>query len=118
MVQGPQPSGIRGCQSKVADSVIVFAPAQSAVSASLRMVKPGGTVVIGVNGSLPDYSFGDEVTVRGTVVGTRQDMNEVLKLAAQGKIRVEATKFHLREANEVLIKLKRGEVNGRAVLLP
>ncbi len=104
--------------SKVADSVIVFAPVQSAVSASLRMVKPGGTVVIGVNGSLPDYSFGDEVTVRGTVVGTRQDMNEVLKLAAQGKIRIEASKFRLREANEVLRKLKRGDINGRAVLLP
>jgi len=103
---------------KVADSVIVFSPSQLAIDASLRLVKPGGTVVIGVNGDLRQFAFGDEVTVRGTVVGTRQDMKEVLQLAAQGKIRVEATKFPLKQANEVLKKLKNGQINGRAVLIP
>jgi len=105
-------------QPKVADSVIVFAPSQAAVNASLMMAKPGGTVVLGVRGDLLDYSFPDEVTVRGTAIGTRQDMLEVLKLASQGKIRIEATKFPLSQANDVLGKLKHGEISGRAVLLP
>ncbi len=105
-------------QPKVADSAIVFAPSQAAIDASLRLTKPGGTVVMGVHGDLKDYSFPDEVTVRGTAIGTRQDMIQVLALASQGKIKIEATKFPLTQANEVLRRLKHGEISGRAVLLP
>ncbi|MDP7975966.1 alcohol dehydrogenase catalytic domain-containing protein [Tardisphaera saccharovorans] len=101
-----------------ADSVIVFAPSQDAVDAAFRLVKPGGTVVMGVHGQIRNYYFFDEVKVTGTLVGNRQDMKEVLRLASEGKIRVEAEKFALKEANEALRRLKHGEINGRAVLIP
>ncbi|WP_449463658.1 alcohol dehydrogenase catalytic domain-containing protein [Tardisphaera miroshnichenkoae] len=101
-----------------ADSVIVFAPSQEAVDAAFRLVKPGGTVVMGVHGQIHNYYFFDEVKVTGTLVGNRQDMKEVLRLASEGKIRVEAEKFPLKEANEALKRLKHGEINGRAVLIP
>ncbi|MDG7047160.1 MAG: alcohol dehydrogenase catalytic domain-containing protein [Nitrososphaerota archaeon] len=103
---------------KKADSVIVFAPSQYAVDAAMKLVKKGGTVVIGVHANINEFQFFDEVTVKGTVTGTRSDMREVLRLASQGKISVRAKKFKLSKANEVLELLKNGRINGRAVLVP
>jgi len=101
-----------------ADSVIVFAPSQKAIDAAMKLVKKGGTVVIGVHGNINEFQFFDEVMVNGSVTGTRADMREVLKLASQGRISVRAKKFKLNEANEVLESLKYGRIDGRAVLVP
>mgnify|MGYP001772619522 CR=1 FL=1 len=101
-----------------ANSVIVFAPSQKAIDAALKLVKKRGTVVVGVFGDIHDFRFVKEIKIRGSVIGPRSDMNEVLALAARGKIRLKVTKFSLSEANEVLQKLKSGKIIGRAVLIP
>ena len=46
------------------------------------------------------------------------DQLRVLELASKGKVKVKWHGFQLGEANEVLLKLKRGEIIGRAVLKP
>ena len=53
-----------------------------------------------------------------SVIGTRSDMLETLKIAAMGKVKVKSKSFPLSDASAVLGKLKRGEVTGRAVLVP
>lgn len=102
-----------------ADSAIVFAPAQEAIKQAIRSVKKGGTIVMGVFGAIGDeFMFIDEKTIKGSVIGSRKDMKEVIKLAANGSIEVFCEKFPLNEANEVLERLKHSKIEARAVLVP
>ncbi|MFB3889945.1 MAG: alcohol dehydrogenase catalytic domain-containing protein [Candidatus Bathyarchaeia archaeon] len=98
------------------DAVVVFAPSQNAIDQALRIVKRGGTVLMGVLGT-ERVIFPEEYSVVGSVIGSRQDMNETLRLAAMGKVKVETTNYPLSEATDVLLKLKQGKIVGRAVLL-
>jgi len=99
------------------DVVAIHVPSQKALDLACKLVKRGGTILQCVFGT-PTVNFADEVTVITSMVGTRSDMNEVLKLANQGEILVKSTACALSEANEALLKLKRGQVVGRLALLP
>ncbi|MGN6243743.1 MAG: zinc-dependent alcohol dehydrogenase family protein [Motilibacteraceae bacterium] len=99
------------------DASIVFAPSDAVVQQALRLTRPGGTVVIGVNGDVGPLPFATEKTVVGSLLGTRQQMLDVLALAAAGKIKSHVETFPLQDAAEALRKLKAGEVRARAVLV-
>jgi len=99
------------------DAVLVHAPSQKAVEQALRIVKRGGVVLMGVCGDA-SISFPDEYSVVGSVIGTRQDMIETLKIASKGKVKVDWAAYKLSEAEDVLIKLKQGKIVGRAILIP
>jgi propanol-preferring alcohol dehydrogenase len=101
-----------------ADSAIVFAPSQEAIDRAQRVTKPGGTLVLGVIGDITNLIFFFEKTIKGTAIGTRLDMREVIQIASSGKIKISTQTYPLKQAPEVLAKLKRGEIEGRAVLLP
>ena len=49
---------------------------------------------------------------------TRKDGIEFFEVAAQAGIRTHTSVFPLREANEVLSKLRAGQITGAAVLQP
>ena len=100
------------------DSSVVFAPSSEVAAQALKATKPGGTIVMGAWGGFPDFPFYDEKKVVGTLMGSRQEMKEVIRLAAAGRILPVTETFTLREANDALRTLKRGEVRARAVLLP
>ncbi len=100
-----------------ADVVMVHAPSQRAVDQAFRVVKRGGTVLMGVLGNV-SISFPEERSIIGSVIGTRLDMNETLKLASMGRVRVDFNVYRLSEAEDVLIKLKQGKIVGRAILVP
>jgi propanol-preferring alcohol dehydrogenase len=59
-----------------------------------------------------------EVRIHASTVGTRQDLREVLAMAAAGKIRCHVVKRPLAEANQTLDLLRKGEVSWRIVLTP
>jgi propanol-preferring alcohol dehydrogenase len=99
------------------DVVFVHAPVQKAVDQAMRIVKRGGTVVMGVLGDAK-IVFPEEYSVMGSVIGTRHDMEEVLKIAARGKLKVDCACYKLSEAEDVLKMLKQGKIVGRAVLVP
>ncbi len=99
------------------DAVLVHAPSQKAVEQALRIVKRGGVVLMGVCGDA-SISFPDEYSVVGSVIGTRQDMVDTLKIASKGKVRVDWAAYKLSEAEAVLMKLKQGKIVGRAILVP
>lgn len=100
------------------DATIVFAPSSVSVQQAIRATKPGGTIVIGINAEPGRLPFADEKTVVGSLLGTRQQMRAVLELAAAGKIHVVHEQQPLENAEETLIRLKRGEIRARAVLTP
>lgn len=105
-------------EGRLLDSAIVFAPSEQAIDAAYRSVRKGGTVVVGVVGNIPAFSAFEEKTVRGTVIGSRQDMADLVDMAAGGGLKVVIETFPLSEANEVLARLKKSEVEARAVLMP
>jgi propanol-preferring alcohol dehydrogenase len=100
------------------DSVIVFAPSDRAIDAAIQSVKKGGTVVLGVLGSVKDFPTFEEKVVKGSVIGSMKDMADVVQLASSGVLRVVIETRKLKEANDVLGRLKKSQVEARAVLVP
>ena len=98
------------------DSSIVFAPSSELTQLAISVTKPGGTTVIGVWVNIGQLPVVKEQKVVGSVIGSRQDMKEVLKLASAGKIKAHCQEFELDRANEVLRMLKAGRIRARAVL--
>lgn len=99
------------------DVVMVHAPSQKAVELAQNIVKRAGTILMAVKGNV-NVKFPEEHKIISSVIGSRQDMRETLKIASTRKIKVKYTAYKLSEAEQVLIKLKKGQIMGRAVLVP
>ena len=56
------------------------------------------------------------MTIRGSFVGTRQDMAEALAFAAEGKVKADIELQPLASINGVLDRLEHGDVASRVVL--
>jgi propanol-preferring alcohol dehydrogenase len=65
---------------------------------------------------MPYRLLWEERILRSVANATRPDGEEFLKLAWEARIRPKVQVFPWEEANEVLLRLKRGEVQGAAVL--
>lgn len=103
------------------DSAITFAPAGWLVPEALRVLRKGGTLAINAihMSPIPEMPYAliyGERTVRSVANSTRQDAEELLWLAAEIPVHTDVELFPLAEANAVLRRLKRSEVQGAAVL--
>jgi len=56
------------------------------------------------------------ITVRGSIVGTRLDLQESLDFAAQGKVRATVSTDVLENVNDVFARMRKGGIEGRVVL--
>lgn len=107
-----------------ADAVIDFVGTPSTTSLGFRLLGRGGRLLlVGLNGGRASFSLpffpllGAQVI--GNFTGSRNELMEVVELAQRGVIApVVNGEYPLREANEILARLDRGEVSGRAVLRP
>ncbi|MEK6944214.1 MAG: zinc-dependent alcohol dehydrogenase family protein [Thermoproteota archaeon] len=101
------------------DAAIVFAPVEAVADSAIKSVKKGGLVVMAtLYQDIRSFDVTQEKTIRGTIIGSRNDMEEVVRLAAKHKLEVVYQTFPLEQANEVLAKLKKSEIEARAVLIP
>jgi propanol-preferring alcohol dehydrogenase len=105
------------------DAAIIFAPVGALVPEALKRVRKGGRVVCaGIHMSdIPVFPYADlwgERQVLSVANLTRADGKEFLELAAQVPIRTATTIFALAEANEALMRLRDGAIDGAAVLVP
>ena len=100
------------------DAAIVFAPSDDVTDTAIKSIKKGGLVVIATVGNIPSFLAFEEKTIRGTLIGSRKDMQEVIKIASEKKLHVVTETFPLEKANEVLEMLKTSKVDARAVLIP
>ncbi|WP_046500237.1 zinc-binding dehydrogenase [Streptomyces odonnellii] len=103
----------------LADSVnaaITFAPSDAVAEQVLKALVWGGTLVAGVPVTVSGFPFNKEQIIKASLLGNRAQMNEVLALAAEGKIRPVVDRFAMSEAPEVLGLLAAGELRSRAVL--
>jgi alcohol dehydrogenase, propanol-preferring len=102
---------------------LVTSAAKSAYDTAFSCVRPTGTLlVVGLPAENicfpPILMAAGEVRIRATAVGTRQDLREVLALAAAGKVRCQVAAWPLAQANEALNLLRKGNVSGRLALIP
>ena len=102
---------------------LVTSAAKAAYDTAFSCIRPAGTLlVVGLPAENicfpPILMAAREVRIHASTVGTRQEMRDVLAIAAAGKIRCHVVKRPLAEANEALDLLRKGEVSGRIVLTP
>ncbi len=104
-----------------AHGVLITAPSLAAFKQGVAMTRKRGTCVLtGLPpGEFPFPLFDvvvNCITVRGSFVGTRQDMAEALAFAAEGKVKADIELQPLSAINQVFDRLGRGEVAARVVL--
>ena len=102
---------------------LVSSAAKAAYDMAFHCLRPTGTLlVVGLPAENicfpPILMAGREIRIQASAVGTRQDLQEVLSLAAAGKLRCQATARPLSEVNQVLGELRSGQASGRIVLIP
>lgn len=102
---------------------LVTSAAKAAYDTAFSGLRPTGTLlVVGLPGENicfpPILMAAREVRIHASTVGTRQDLRQVLAMAAAGKVRCQVVARPLAEANEVLDQLRKGKVSGRIVLTP
>lgn len=104
------------------DSAIVFAPAGDVVKMALECVKPGGMVAVPAVhlDRLPEMDYDGhlfrEKRLFSVEANTRADAAEFIDIAARLGIETEVELMRLEEANSALLRLKKGRINGAAVL--
>ncbi|MBV9168700.1 MAG: alcohol dehydrogenase AdhP [Chloroflexi bacterium] len=104
-----------------AHGILVTAPSPAAFAQAIGMARRKGTIVlIGLPpGSFPTPIFDvvlKRITIRGSIVGTRQDLAEALGFAAEGLVRSHIHVAGLDAINSVFTDLRQGHVDGRMVL--
>lgn len=103
--------------------VLVTSAAKAAYEMAFSCVRPTGTLlVVGLPAENicfpPILMAAGEVRIQASAVGTRQDLKDVLALAAAGKVRCRTAAYPLARANEALDELRNGRVSGRIALTP
>jgi propanol-preferring alcohol dehydrogenase len=104
-----------------AHGALVTAVSPKAFEQATAMVRRGGTVSLNglPPGQFPLDIFGmvlNGITVRGSIVGTRLDLQESLDFAAQGKVRATVSTDRLENVNDVFARMRKGAIEGRVVL--
>ncbi len=101
--------------------VLVTAPSPIAFKQGLSALRRKGT--LSLNGLPPgnfDLPIFDTVingyTVRGSIVGTRKDMQEAVAFAIEGKVKATVHATKMENINAVFAEMKKGEIEGRIVL--
>jgi len=108
-------------QIRGAHGVLVTAVSLNAFEQSIGMLRRGGTCVLcGLPpGQFPVSVFDlvlNRYTLRGSVVGTRKDLEEALAFAGEGRVKATVEMQPLESINRVFDRLQQGTVNGRIVL--
>jgi propanol-preferring alcohol dehydrogenase len=104
-----------------AHGVLVTAASTPAFAQALHMVRRKGTVsLVGLPpGEFPTPIFDvvlKRITVRGSIVGTRRDLDEAIAFATEGKVKAEVKKAPLADINVIFDQMKAGKIDGRMVL--
>lgn len=104
-----------------AHGALVTAVSPKAFEQAVGMVRRGGTVSLNglPPGTFPLDIFGlvlNGVTVRGSIVGSRLDLQESLTFAEMGKVRATVATDRLENINAVFDRMRAGTIEGRIVL--
>ncbi len=104
-----------------AHAAVVTAASATTVPAAISMARRGGTVTLV---GLPPDSFPMSVfetvnrglTVKGSIVGTREDMREALEFYRRGLVTAQYHTRPLEDVNDTLARMEQGTIDSRIVL--
>lgn len=104
-----------------AHGVLVTAVSPKAFEQAVGMLRRGGTMALNglPPGDFPLDIFGmvlNGITVRGSIVGTRLDLQESLDFAEHGKVKATVATDKLENINDVFARMHAGAIEGRIVL--
>lgn len=98
---------------------VVTSAAKAAYDQAFYAVRSSGTLVV-VGMPADDLTFPAimmrELKITSSATGTREDLREVLELAAEGKVRCQIEKAPLERINEIFDQMRRAQITGRVVL--
>ncbi len=108
-------------QIKGAHGILVTAVSRSAFSQALGMLHKRGTMsLVGLTPGDFGLPIFDVVlnakTVRGSIVGTRKDLEEALAFAGEGKVKTHYSTDRIENINDIFGRMKAGHIDGRIVL--
>jgi alcohol dehydrogenase, propanol-preferring len=104
-----------------AHGVLVTAVSRSAFAQALGMLHKRGTLsLVGLppgDFALPIFDVVlNAKTVRGSIVGTRKDLQKALASAGEGKVHTTYAEDRLDNINAIFNRLKSGDIEGRVVM--
>jgi len=114
-------AAVREATGGGAHGVLITAPSLDAFKQGVGLTRKRGTcVLVGLPpGEFPVPLFdvvANCITIRGSFVGTREDMAEALAFAAAGKVKADIETQPLSAINQVLERLAHGDVAARVVI--
>ncbi len=103
------------------DATVITAVAKTPFIQAIDVVKAGARVVaVGLPVDKMDLDIPrlvlDGIQVIGTLVGTRQDLQEAFQFAAEGKVVPKVTLRKIEEINEIMEEMEQGKITGRMVI--
>jgi propanol-preferring alcohol dehydrogenase len=105
-----------------ANAVFDFVGSDETIALAAKVVRPAGRVfVVGIAGGSFNFSFFSipyEATISSTYWGSSVELQEVLALATAGKLKASVEPFDLEDVPKAYARLRAGDIEGRAVILP
>ncbi|KAA8959859.1 NAD(P)-dependent alcohol dehydrogenase [Mycobacterium sp.] len=105
-----------------AEAVLDFVGEGGATKEGVAMLRRAGNYFVvgyGENIDVPTIDvISSEINFIGNLVGTYNDLQELMILAAQGKVLLHTSKYPLVDFQRALDDLDAGKVRGRAILVP
>lgn len=107
---------------KGAEAIIDFVAEGGSTTTGVKMIRRAGDYYIvgyGENINVPTIDIiSTEINFIGNLVGSYNDLAELMVLAAQGKVKLHTTKYKLDDFQKAIDDLSAGKVRGRAILVP
>lgn len=107
---------------KGAEAVIDFVAEGGSTATGVKMLRRAGNYFVvgyGENINVPTIDIiSTEINFIGNLVGSYNDLAELMVLAAQGKVVLHTTKYKLDDFQNAIDDLSAGKVRGRAILVP
>jgi NAD+-dependent secondary alcohol dehydrogenase Adh1 len=113
---------LRLTAGKGAEAVIDFVAEGGSTARGVRLLRRAGNYYVvgyGENINVPTIDIiSTEINFIGNLVGSYNDLAELMVLAAQGKVVLHTSVYKLDEFQRALDDLSAGKVRGRAILVP
>jgi NAD+-dependent secondary alcohol dehydrogenase Adh1 len=105
-----------------AEAIIDFVGEKGAIEDGIAMVRDGGFYYVigyGENINIPTIDvISREISFIGNLVGTYNDLQELMTLTAQGRVSLHTTTYPLDAINDAMADLDGGRLQGRGILVP
>jgi NAD+-dependent secondary alcohol dehydrogenase Adh1 len=105
-----------------AEVIIDFVGEKGAIEDGVAMLRQAGSYFVigyGENINVPTIDIiSREINFIGNLVGSYNDLDELMTLTAQGKVRLHTSVYPLEAVNDAMADLDNGRLRGRGILIP